>query len=59
MKHFGLLTNPRLILEIATSIGLQVAAVYKPFLQHAVKRTPLSLQDWGILVVVARHFCGV
>jgi Ca2+-transporting ATPase len=35
------------------TIGLQVCAVYVPFLQQALHTVPLGWGDWGLLFVVA------
>jgi Ca2+-transporting ATPase len=34
-------------------VGLQVAAVYVPFLQRALHTVPLSLHDWLMIFAVA------
>jgi Ca2+-transporting ATPase len=32
---------------------LQIAVVYVPFLQTAFKTYPLTLRDWGIVIIAA------
>jgi Ca2+-transporting ATPase len=35
------------------SLGLQVAAVYVPFMQQALRTVPLGWADWGLMFLVA------
>ena len=49
----GLLTNPWLLLAVTLTIGLQVGAVYLPFLQVALKTVPLDLDVWLMIGMVA------
>jgi len=44
--------NPYLLAAIFTSIVLQIAAIYMPFLQRALGTAPLAPADWGIIVLV-------
>jgi Ca2+-transporting ATPase len=49
----GYFSNPWVLLAWSGSVGLQVAAVYVPFLQVALNTVPLGWSDWGIMLVVA------
>jgi len=49
----GLFSNPWIIGAWLLSLGVQVAAVYTPFLQRALHTVPLGWQDWGNIVLVA------
>jgi Ca2+-transporting ATPase len=49
----GFFSNPWLLLAVAGSIGLQVAAVYVPFLQTALQTVPLGWNDWLLIALVA------
>ncbi len=49
----GLLRNRALIISIGVAVLLQIAVVYVPFLQIAFKTAPLTLSDWGIVVLAA------
>lgn len=46
-------SNPFLLLAWMASVGLQVCAVYVPFLQKALHTVPLGLADWGLILAVA------
>jgi Ca2+-transporting ATPase len=49
----GFFTNPWVLLAWTFTIGLQVCAVYLPFLQNALHTVALSRQDWGVIFLVA------
>ncbi len=49
----GFFSNPWLLLAWTTTVGLQVCAVYVPFLQQALHTVPLGWADWGLMLVVA------
>ena len=49
----GFFSNPWVLLAWTATVGLQVAAVYVPFLQGALHTVPLGLQDWGVMLAVA------
>jgi len=53
VTRIGFFTNKWLLLAIAFTVGLQVCAVYVPFLQDALHTTALGWTDWGIIVLVA------
>ncbi len=50
MKFFD---NPYLIIAIAASVMLQIAAIYLPFMQDALGTAPLSITDWVRIVLVS------
>lgn len=58
--RIGLFTNPLMVVAVLSTIGLQVAVVYLPFLQRVFSTSPLSARDLliafgsglGVLVVV-------
>ena len=49
----GFFTNRWVLLAWTLTIGLQVCAVYVPFLQKALHTTPLGWQDWAIIFGIA------
>ncbi|MEP1646915.1 HAD-IC family P-type ATPase, partial [Rhodopirellula bahusiensis] len=49
----GFWSNPWVLVAIASTISLQVAAVYVPAMQSILHTVPLSLADWGLIVVVS------
>jgi Ca2+-transporting ATPase len=49
----GFFSNPWLLLAWCLALGLQLCAVYVPFLQHALHTIPLDWRDWGLIVAVA------
>ena len=49
----GFFRNRFLLLAIAVSVPLQMAAVYAPFMQTAFHTVPLSLAQWGIIIGAA------
>lgn len=51
--RLGVFRNRALILSIGLAMLLQIAVVYVPFLQIAFKTAPLTLSDWGIVVLAA------
>lgn len=53
MPLIGFFSNPWIILAWIITVGLQVAAVYVPFLQNALHTVPLSLNDWLLIFEVA------
>lgn len=53
MPLVGFLSNRWLLVAWVLSVGLQVCAVYVPFLQTALHTTPLSLADWGWILALA------
>ena len=53
LVRVGFLTNLWLLGAWVLNLGLQIAVVYLPFLQHAMHTVALSWQDWGLMLVVA------
>ncbi len=49
----GLFSNPWVIAAWLFTVGLQVAAVYTPFLQNALHTVPLGWYDWGVILLLA------
>lgn len=49
----GFFSNPFLLMAWASTVGLQIAAVYVPFLQHLLHTVPLRLEDWMLIFEVA------
>jgi magnesium-transporting ATPase (P-type) len=49
----GLFTNRFLLIGEVIGVGIMCAISYVPFLQNIFKTAPLTLTDWGILVVAA------
>jgi Ca2+-transporting ATPase len=49
----GLLSNPYLVGAIAVSILLQLSVIYTPWLNETMKTTPLSLEDWAVVILVS------
>lgn len=53
MSKIGYLSNPWVLIAWAFTVGLQVCAVYVPFLQKVLHTVPLRLADWTLICVVA------
>jgi len=51
--RLGVFRNRALVLSISLAIALQFAVVYVPFLQVAFRTFPLTLNDWGIVLLAA------
>jgi Ca2+-transporting ATPase len=49
----GFLSNPSLVLAVASSVVLQLAAIYLAPLQAIFKTVPLSLDDWVIILIIS------
>jgi magnesium-transporting ATPase (P-type) len=49
----GLFTNRFLVIGQLIGIGIMCAISYVPFLQNIFKTGPLTLADWGFLVIAA------
>ncbi|HUT69019.1 MAG TPA: HAD-IC family P-type ATPase, partial [Dehalococcoidales bacterium] len=47
----GILRNRWLVASISVAILLQIAVIYVPFLQSAFRTTPLSISEWGIVIL--------
>ena len=53
LAQVGWLSNPWVLAAWTLTIGLQVAAIYTPFLQTALHTTPLGWEDWGLIFALA------
>ena len=53
LGRIGLLTNPWLLGAWSVTVGLQVSAVYVPFLQDALHTVALGWIDWLVIAAVA------
>jgi len=53
LSSIGFFTNPWVIGAWVVTVGLQVCAVYVPFLQKALHTVPLGPKDWGLMLLVA------
>jgi Ca2+-transporting ATPase len=49
----GIFTNRPLIYAVLSTVLLQLAAIYIPFMQKAFRTVPLSLSDWGLIIPLA------
>jgi Ca2+-transporting ATPase len=49
----GIFTNRSLIYAVLSTVILQLAAIYIPFLQMAFRTVPLSLSDWQMIIPLA------
>jgi len=52
----NLTSNPKLLWSIVVSICLILAAIYVPALNKLLSFAPLSLGDWGIIIISATIF---
>lgn len=53
MHRIGFFSNIWLLIAITTMIGLQICAVYTPVLQKALNTAPLTINEWGLILVTA------
>ena len=53
LSTIGPFSNPWILIAWTATVGLQLAAVYVPFLQSVLHTTALGLQDWGLIIMVA------
>ena len=53
LSRIGFLTNPWLLGAWSITVGLQVCAVYVPFLQNALHTVALGWIDWLLIAAVA------
>jgi len=49
----GFFSNRWVLLAWTVTIGLQVCAIYVPFLQTALHTVPLGWADWGLIFLIA------
>ncbi|MFA5613217.1 MAG: HAD-IC family P-type ATPase [Methanoculleus sp.] len=52
LHRVGFFSNPALLYAILGSIALQVLVVYTPVFQEFLGTAPLTLADWGLLVLL-------
>lgn len=52
-KTTGFFSNKWVLLAVVITIGLQVCAVYLPFLQRALHTTALGWREWALILAVA------
>ena len=53
LSIIGYFTNRWLLIAWVSTLGLQVCAVYIPFLQRALHTTSLALEDWVLISIIA------
>ena len=53
MPVIGFFSNPWILGAWTLTVGLQVAAVYLPFLQEALHTVPLRIEDWLLIFEAA------
>ena len=53
LSKLGWSSNPWVLLALAVAIGLQIAAVYVPFLQGVLHTVPLAASDWLLLLALS------
>ena len=53
LSRVGYFSNPWLLLALIISIGLQIAAIYTPFLQNALHTVALGWKEWGLILLVS------
>ena len=49
----GIFSNRSLIYAVLSTVILQLAAIYVPFMQTAFRTVPLSLSDWAMIIPLA------
>jgi len=53
LSAVGWRSNPWLALAVVSMLGLQLAAVYVPFMQRALHTVPLDGRDWALMLALA------
>ncbi len=53
LRVIGFFSNPWVLAAWGVTVGLQVCAVYVPFLQGVLHTVPLGWQDWALMLAVA------
>jgi len=53
LSEVGFFSNPWVLMAWSVTVGLQVLAVYTPFLQRALHTVPLGWEDWSLIIVAA------
>lgn len=51
--ELGFFSNPFLLIAVLTSMLMQLAVIYTPFLQNVFNTVPLEGWQWGIILLVA------
>jgi Ca2+-transporting ATPase len=51
--------NPWLLGAVGIGFGIQLLAIYLPWLQGLLKTVPLGLDDWMVVMVVSLTVIGV
>ncbi len=59
MFKLGFFSNRILIGGIAVAILLQIAVIYLPFLQNVFYTVPLTINDWGLIILLALSILAV
>ncbi|MGZ9097511.1 MAG: cation-translocating P-type ATPase [Micavibrio sp.] len=52
LTSIGWFSNPWILTAIFAMTMMQAAAIYTPFLQNILHTVPLSVQEWGVIVIV-------
>ncbi len=53
LSTIGFFSNPWVLLAWTVTIGLQVCAIYLPFMQRTLHTVSLGWSDWGLIFMVA------
>jgi len=53
MFTIGLFTNPWVLVGSGSMIVLQLLFTYTPFMNRIFQSAPISLKDWGMIIVIA------
>ena len=53
LRRVGWRSNPWVLWAWIGTVGLQVCAVYVPFLQQMLHTVPLGIEDWGLIALFA------
>ena len=53
LRRVGFFSNPWVLVAWMSMVGLQITAVYLPFLQNLLHTTPLAWQDWAVMILLA------
>lgn len=51
--HIKFFSNSWIIAALASSLAVQLVAIYFPPLQRVLGTTPLGLVEWGVILVIA------
>lgn len=53
LPTIGFFSNPWVLLAWIATLGLQVCAIYLPFMQRTLHTVPLGWADWGLIFMIA------